>query len=65
MNDDREAEILETLGHLKHTEAAVLITELLTLRRKRYRDRLEKEENGEVRGKAQECRDLLHIFLDN
>lgn len=65
MSKEREAEIAETLSNLRHTEAAVLITELLTLRRERHRDRLEKEENGEIRGKAQECKDLLQIFIDN
>lgn len=65
MSKEREAEICEILSNLKHTEAAVLIQELLYLRRERYRDRLEKEDSGEIRGKAQECKDMLHIFLDN
>ena len=65
MSKEREAEIEELLSQRKHNEVATLVLELLTLRRERHRDRLEREENGEVRGKAQECKDLLHIFLDN
>lgn len=62
MSRDREAEIEKILVSLKETDVVKLFVELFTLRRRGYRDKLEKAESGEVRGHSQECRDLLQIF---
>ena len=62
MSEDREATIEERLAALRNQEAVMLFTELLTLRRKRHRDKLEAGENPEMRGRAKECKDLLHVF---
>jgi len=63
MTDQRETEIEERLALLRHTEASVLTAELLKLRRERHRDKLEGSEDPTMRGRAKECKDLLHIFL--
>ena len=39
------------------------LVELLALRREGYRTKLESSEEGENRGKAQECSGLLKIFV--
>ena len=62
MSKEREAELEDNLANLKHQETAKIIVELLAIRRERYRDRLEKEENAVFRGKAQECSELIQLF---
>ncbi len=62
MSKQREAEIREILAELKNQNSMVLLFELLTLRRSRYRDKLESEESSEIRGRSKECKDLLQIF---
>ena len=62
MDKPRENEIFDILRELKHQNSLVLLNELLQLRRERYRDRLEKEDNREYGGRALECKDLLQIF---
>ena len=60
---ERENEIEDRLALLRHTEVATLTAELLKLRRERHRDKLEGSEDPVMRGRAKECKDLLHIFL--
>lgn len=62
MSADREAEIEKILVSLKETDTVRLFVELFALRREGHRNRLEKEEGPEVRGRSLECRDLLKIF---
>lgn len=62
MSREREAEIEKILVAQKEMESVRLFVELFALRRRHYRDSLEKAENGEVRGRSLECRDLLKIF---
>jgi len=62
MNKEREDEIKETIQSYKHTEVAKLLLELLSLRRERFRDNLESGEDPLVRGRAKECKDLIHIL---
>jgi len=59
---ERELEIEDRLALLKHTEGVMLLAELLSLRRERHRDKLENNESEEFRGRAKECKDLLHIL---
>lgn len=63
MSEKREIEIETYLESNKHTPMAVQLVELLRLRREKYRDKLENTEDGVVRGRAKECKDLLHILL--
>lgn len=60
---EREPEILERLK--THQEATKLFSELLAIRRERHRDKLEKGEDNEVRGRAKECKDLLQLLVDS
>ena len=60
---EREQEILERLR--PHQEAMQLFSELLTVRRERHRDKLEKGEDSEVRGRAKECKDLIQVLVDS
>jgi hypothetical protein len=62
MSKDREASIIERLESFRGQEMFSLVGELLSIKRERYRDCLEREERAEVRGKAKECKDLLQIF---
>lgn len=62
MSKEREEELLQNLKDYRQSDVGRALQELLTLRRERYRDRLEVEESAEVRGKAKECRDLLQLF---
>ena len=62
MSKERETVILKTLEAYKEGETARLIKELITLRRERYRDRLEKDPTEVFSGRALECKDLLQIF---
>lgn len=62
MNRDRESELLELLSPYKGQGVLNHVTELLTLRRERHRDRLEKAEEAEFRGRAKECKDLIQLF---
>lgn len=59
---EREAKIVDLLQSYKHQEIPTLLVELLTIRRERHRDKLEREEFAEVRGRAKECKDLLLLF---
>ena len=62
MSKDREVEIAEILSNSKHMELYILCKELFTLRRERHRDKLERQEDNQLRGRALECKDLLQIF---
>lgn len=62
MSRERENEIVKTLSSYKGQQIPSLLCELLSLRRERYRDSLEKRENEVARGGAQECKKLLHIL---
>lgn len=62
MSDNREADIIEVLRTYKHSEVVTLITELFSIRRERYRDKLESSEQEQVRGRAKECKELLQLF---
>jgi len=55
-------EIEEKLKKYKGTECLNLVVGLLATRRHKYRDSLENGSSIELRGRAQECRDLLKIF---
>lgn len=59
---ERIAEIEELLRRHKESEPMRLVIELYTLKRERYRNRLEEEESDQVRGRAKECKDFLQIF---
>ena len=58
----RVADIKDILHRYQDTEAVMLIKELLTLRREQWRDKLESSENDQVRGRAKECKELLHFL---
>lgn len=62
MDKEREAELVNILDAYKGQEILARISELLSLRRERHRDKLESEENTVVRGRAKECKDLLYIL---
>jgi hypothetical protein len=62
MNRECEEQIEDALNSFISPEVKSLVVELLQLRRERWRDKLEKEENDQVRGKSLECKDLLDIF---
>lgn len=63
MSKEREAEIKAALKNFHQTsEVTRLVVELLNIRRHRHRDRLEKEESDQERGRSLECKDLLQIF---
>jgi len=62
MSRDREAEIEVALINQKDSDIVKLFTELFTLRREYYRDKLEKRAGDEYSGRALECKDLLQIF---
>jgi len=62
MSKEREGEIEGLLQDYRKQEVPMLLIELLTLRRERHRDSIERTENPEVRGKSKECKDLLEIF---
>lgn len=55
-------EIEDRLEKHKGTECLNLVSELLRIRRHKYRDSLENGASGELCGRSQECRDLLKIF---
>ena len=57
-----EQEILERLELVKHSEGVRLVCDLLLLRRRKYRDKLESMESEEIRGRSKECRDLVAIL---
>lgn len=62
MDQEREQEIVNRLAELRHSEVATLLTEYLMARREKYRDQLERVNSDELRGKAQECRNVLQLF---
>jgi hypothetical protein len=62
MNSEREAELIEIIEGQKHLSLAVAFKELLSLRRERYRTKLEAEENPLARGRAKECKDLTELL---
>lgn len=62
MSTDRETEIEELLKANSDQQVPRLLVELLALRREKYRDKLEKSDNPDTRGRAKECRDLSDIL---
>ena len=62
MSQERAKEIQDILVSYKDMESIILFRELLALRRKRHRDKLEAGENAEERGRSKECKDLLQLF---
>lgn len=62
MSEDRQVQLEETIKAHKHGEVASAFAELIALRREMYRDKLEKAENEQIRGKSLECKDLLQLF---
>lgn len=62
MSKEREGEIIDTLVSYGPSEVTRLISELLSLRRERYLEKLEAGESDQVRGRSKECKDLLQIF---
>jgi hypothetical protein len=62
MSREREAELVEILNAYKGQEVLSRVLELFTIRRERFRDRLENEENAEMRGRAKECKEMIQIF---
>lgn len=59
---EREYELKGLINMHKDSEIAGYFKELLILKRERFRNLLEREENPEARGKAQECRDLIELL---
>lgn len=60
---DREAELEEWFRQRSGTtQVLAKLEELLSLRRTRYRATLEKNEDPEARGRAKECKEMLHLF---
>lgn len=60
MSKEREAELVQELCDLSTTDPTIhKVAELLRLRRERYRTQLERADDAVVRGKAQECADLI------
>ena len=62
MSRDREAELLELIEGQKQLSLVSTFKELLSLRRERYRNKLEAEENPLARGRAKECKDLIELL---
>lgn len=63
MSKKREAEIADELTAYRAQHTLVLVTELLSLRRERFRDRLERRDDMNLyAGKAQECKDLIDLL---
>jgi len=62
VTDNREVDVVELLKAYKHTEVVTLFVELFSIRRERYRDKLESSEQEQVRGRSKECKELLQLF---
>jgi hypothetical protein len=62
MSIDRESELIELIGKYAKQEPLLSISELLILRREKYRDKLESQNDEEKRGRAKECKDLLQFI---
>jgi hypothetical protein len=60
----KESKIIAELRAQKGTLVVSLVKELLEEKLKKYKDRLVVQDDQNVRGRAQECIDLLK-FLDN
>jgi hypothetical protein len=58
---DREAELEDSLKAYSSSPQLIVLEQLLTLRRIRYRAKLEKHDDPEARGRARECKELLHL----
>ena len=64
MSADREHELTELLRERRDTEPMRMLSELLTLRRERCRDKLENRDDSEVRGQAKECKFLIEKIFE-
>ena len=62
MSKERDQEIIDQLLPRASMGTMKLMLELIALRRERYRDRLEREENPVVRGHSLECKEILTLF---
>lgn len=62
MDKPRETVIEEFLLAHAGGEVLMYMAELLTIRREKWRDKLEGQNNDEHRGRAKECKDLLQII---
>lgn len=59
-----ETEAIEIMQRHNNSEGIIALKELLSIWRERYRDKLEKENDEQVRGKAKNCKEILQIFVD-
>jgi hypothetical protein len=61
---DHEAVTLEAFEPYKNQESVTKLRDVLRARVELHRDRLEKEESDEHRGRLKELRDLLRILSE-
>jgi hypothetical protein len=64
MNKEKEAQVLEAFEPYRRQESTMRFADLLRARVEVYRDRLEKEESSQMRGRIKEIRDLLRIIYE-
>lgn len=64
MSKEAEYEKLEKVKKNKHSPELKYLLEALALRRQRYLELLEVEENAEARGRSKECRDLIKLLSE-
>ena len=63
-NREKEQELLEQLKARKSGEYQMLLKDYLMLLREKYLLSLEGANNDTIRGKSQQCKDLLQLFVD-
>lgn len=61
---DREAATRESFKPYKSQESVTKLRAILSARIEVHRDRLEKEESDEIRGRIKELRELLRILSE-
>ena len=65
MDREREQELKEILQDRKAGEYQMLLKEYLMILRNKYLLTLENGNNDTIRGKSQQCRELLQLFIDS
>jgi len=62
MSKEREVELLDIIESQKHLALGAAVKELLSIKRERYRDKLESGEDQVARGRSKECKDLMALL---
>lgn len=61
----RESSLVAQLRSHDGTIVSMLMKELLSVKLEKYKDRLVAQEDGNIRGRAQECKDLLNCLSND